>query len=264
MTALSAGCLSLLSGDTGSPAYTSWLYTPGSSEEDYSVGVFKVQSLQQHRSHLDDSFDQMFSSSTGAFGTLSVNNVETLLILGSNFVYTGNFDTSSVSESLQGDGYTEQGTYEGYTLFEHSGGIVVGVSGSAVITGFQMDASASEQVVKGIIDTKSGSEESYAEQNETVGTLTEHLGTGDLVSAGSATSGPLSGTVGGEAVTVEGETSQLTIVAVFGDEGSVDKTEVEPYLSSTSYGKTASDVSYSQDGRVMTAEATIQTKKIRL
>lgn len=263
ISAHSAGCLELLSiSGSGSPAYTEWLFVPESSTKEYEVMMIKPASLREHRSHLSDTLASLFKPSTSLSVTpssIDFGDLKTYMYLNKSIITIGPYDSSEmIQRARQEDGYTNRGEYEGYTLFERSLGGIVAISDTAVIESY-----TSTQQVKTIIDTKSGSKESYVEQNKNFGTLTEHLGTGELLTVGQPLfDGSLPGTVGGEAATVEGETSQLTVVAVFDTEGSADQTEVENYLSSTAYGTKASDVSYSQDSHVITAEATIQTKDL--
>lgn len=268
------------------PSYTAWLYAPGRhpSGNHYVFTIVKPQPLQQHRSSLSGYFQNLLSSikSSGKDLNYSFESIAAQInFIGSNsYVTLGEFAPDEVATGLRELGFTEEKTYNGYTLFgRHSGdrpSATVAVNSASLISDYKHDSTSTEQIVETIIDAKSGAVERYIEQKEGFATLIKLLQADDIIWTGISPdtstkipsrsvfrSVPIA--ISGGSIRLDTSSSLLTFAFVL-KKGytlrSSDKETLIKYLRTTYFGDIANEVSFSQTDRVLLAETEVPTTRI--
>ena len=268
-----AGCsyIPFLGGSGKTLAYNNALFAPGDvsgTEDGYVFTYSDYKSLRNNEDNLENgTASYQEDTESFPFRQMGVDFDSTdanLAILAVGGHTTGSFKKSDVGSSLESNGFSEDGSYSGYTLYTGEER-TVGVKDGAAVYATARDAEGYDRqsAIETIVDTKAGDGTRYAENDDDYSTLDEHVyddavialgGTGGLIAffagdfenvAGWAISGRISG----------GGTQYIKSAHVFESESDVNVDEVEQWAQDSSLFTDATDLSASQDGRVVTVEA---------
>jgi hypothetical protein len=279
-----AGCSSIpvIGGGAG---YSQWLYDPGTIGDNDHYG-FSYRNDQQIRNN-EDTFDSEFydrqeASEDGfpldAMG-VDYDSVTSRLNLTFGGVISGNFNRSDVVDELDDNDFDdEEENYSGYAIYQRDDSVAVGVSGSDAVhiqAGFGSPVDDPVDGVETIIDTKTGDEDRYQNENEDMQTLLNRVGGGDVIFArtqdevddGNPTFGRFEGQVGtGLEATFNGDTTNLTFTVVYDSTDDVDADEVQEFVEDTADSldfietfEDIEDVSSSENGRTAVVTGQIDT-----
>lgn len=211
---------------------------------------------------------------------------------GRNQVLKGSFEVSEVTAELEDDSNTEyesDGEHNGHEIFVVSDTseprTAVGVSDETIVIGHRVeppfdadwDAVPAADVVKGLVDAGSGNGNRAVDSNEDFGTLVNTLNSGTRVTGRTrddevgSDDGPdadvelgrFDGEVAnGRSLSINGSTTTIQWVFVFGSEGDVDTGDVNDWLEANDNSGTlarARNVEVSQDGRAAVASVKVDT-----
>lgn len=263
--AASAGCLSRLSpfGNEGS-SYSDWLYAPSKNgdADRYTVVRFEPTALEDNEKHLSDSLDELRASADEHLGSIQYDSIDSVLKMDGSYVIQGSYTKSDVVSALEQDGFTEQDTHSGYTIYTHGWGLPVAISDSTLLFVEESGPTSDTEILRSIIDAKQGDTKRYGDQNEAFETLSSHL-SGDVIWSGVSQS-PMSSLrysplarIDGESLEIDGESTEHTRVYVLGDDAENASDVKENARSNASDG-----VSFSQEDNVLIAEMTRSTEEI--
>jgi hypothetical protein len=268
-----AGCNSIpfLGGGGKTLAYNNALFAPGDvpgTDEGYVFTYSDYEILRNNEDNLengtatyeDDTESFPFEQMGVDFDSTDAN----LAILAVGGHTTGSFEASDVGSSLESNGFSEDGSYSGYTLYAGEER-TVGVKDGAAVYATARDTAGYDRgsAVETIVDTKAGDGNRYAETDEEYSALDEHVyddavvvigGTGGLIQffagdienvVGWAISGRISG----------GGTQYIKSAHVFKSESDANVDTVRQWAQNSDLFADATDLSATQDGRVVTVEA---------
>jgi hypothetical protein len=272
-----AGCSSIpfLGGGGKTLSYNNALFAPGDvpgTDEGYMFTYSDYKVLRDNEDNLEDG-TATYEDDTESFpfqqmGVDFDSTDASLAILAVGGHATGSFSGSDAGSSLESNGFSEDGSYSGYTLYANEAQ-TVGVKDGAAVYASARDAEGYDRqsAIETIVDTKAGDGNRYAENDDDYSTLDEHVyddaviaigGTGGLIAffAGdfeNVVGWSISGRIG------DGGTQYIKSAHVFESESDVNVDEVEQWARDSSLFVDATDLSASQDGRVATVSATGQT-----
>jgi len=292
--ASSAGCTDTLSnlGGSGSttpekeekPAasvYTEWLPAPSSvgDEDHYAFTYLDMASIESNEDELGPAeYDP--DDTEGRWAPLDIDwtDVSNLVLFSDSFVAEADFDRDEAISTLEGEEYTEDSTYEGYTImlseYEDEAiaigdGVVVGASATNP-EGEDGDTSD----VETIIDTKAGAADRYID-DEDLSVLTEELGRATSVT-GRTTEQPdfpdpedaefENMVARGSNSVIDGETTDRKWVVVYESEDDADTDALEEWVNQNdNYGDQfddVDDISYDTRGRLGIITGTSDTEDL--
>jgi len=215
-----------------------------------------------------------------------------------SFVVTGSFSTSEITDEVEQSGEAQQiGEYEGYSLWENAGdsvGAGVGGGESSAVIGVTdgtmvIGASGSDQgspsitgeaAARKMIDAGNGNAELLKNNNEFIQTLSDNLGNGMIQFGGTvdpALIAAFSGMGGsgsqftdgfrsaGANMTIDGETTTITAVAVYTDGEAAEETQIVTIIDGFSEeltnqpGFNSVNAEYSGSAVVVTVEGDTET-----
>ncbi|RXK51654.1 hypothetical protein [Halorientalis pallida] len=270
-----AGCSSIpfLGGGGKTLAYNDALFAPGDvpgTDEGYVFTYSDYKLLRDNEDNLengtatyeDDTDSFPFEQMGVGFDSTDAN----LAILAVGGHTTGSFEQSDVGSSLEDNGFSEDGSYSGYTLYAGEQR-TVGVEDGAAVYATARDAEGYDRqsAIETIVDTKAGDGSRYAENDDDYSTLDEHV-YDDAVIAIGGTGGLIAFFAGdfenvvGWAISgrFDGGTQEIKSAHVFGSEGDANVDAVEQWARDSDLFVDATDLSAAQDGRVVTVSATGQ------
>lgn len=260
--AASAGCLDGLPLIGGS-SYTDWLYAPrgDNSSNRYPVQMFDLNAIRKHEKHLSDGFNVLLEFMKEIIKPVDFESTNMIVSVDECYVARGKYARSDLDTSISKQGFTEQTTHNGYTLFDHTTQSPIGVSNTAVVFGPATEADAANKAVRLVIDAKKGTVKRYTDQNTAFATLSKHL-TGDVIWTGN---GPMSPSdfsplarINGGSLTIQGEKSRITHVAVLNKNGPKNTSKIKQSIRSSA----VNGVSFSKKKNVLLAETTKPTKDV--
>ncbi|WP_424018108.1 hypothetical protein ACOZ4N_19890 [Halorientalis pallida] len=271
-----AGCsyIPFLGGGGKTLAYNNALFAPGDvpgTGEGYMFTYSDYKVLRNNEDNLengtatyeDDTESFPFEQMGVDFDSTDAN----LAILAVGGHTTGSFKKSDVGSSLESNGFSEDGSYSGYTLYAGEERTVGVKDGAAVYaTARDTDGYDRGSAIETIVDTKAGDGNRYAENDEDYSALDEHVyddavvvigGTGELIAF---FAGDIDNVVGwGISGRIDGGSQYIKSAHVFGSESDANVDAVDQWASDSDLFADATDLSTSQDGRVVTVEGTGET-----
>lgn len=268
-----AGCSSIpfLGGSGKTLAYNNALFAPGDvsgTEDGYMFTYSDYKLIRDNEDSLEngtatyeeDTESFPFEQMGVGFDSTDAN----LAILAVGGHTTGSFKKSDVSSSLESNGFSEDGSYSGYTLYAGEER-TVGVKDGAAVYANARDAEGYDRqsAIETIVDTKAGDGNRYAKNDDDYSTLDEHV-YDDAVIAIGGTGGLIDFFAGdfenvvGWAISgrIDGGTQYIKSAHVFASEGDANVDKVEQWAQDSNLFVDATDLSASQDGRTVTVEGT--------
>ncbi len=272
-----AGCNSIpfLGGGGKSLAYNDALFAPGDvsgTEDGYVFTYSDYKILRENEDNLENGTAAYEGDvSSFPFSEMGVDFDSTdanLAILSVGGHATGSFNGSDAGSSLSESGFSEDGSYGDYSLYSDAERTVGVKDGAAVYASArEVEEYDRQRAIETVVDTKSGDGNRYADGSDDFSRLDESIyddaviaigGTGGLIAffagdfenvAGWAISGRILG--GGD--------QEIQSAHLFESESDANADEVEQWARDSNLFVDATDISASQDGRVVTVTAMAQT-----
>jgi hypothetical protein len=192
-----SGCSNLLPSDSsGGNEYTSWLHEPGEfgKANHYSVSVLKPKTIHSNPDVFgDDLIDRMAAVFGKRFepAGLDTTDLDRVITTGVAQVATGSFDESTVTEALTAADYTETAEVNGFQILtngtptsmpstsQHDRHTAFAVNAEAIV---RVPSASSVPSPTGIaaelVAVKTGDEQRYTDESESMALLTVELGDG--------------------------------------------------------------------------------------
>lgn len=261
-------------GDDSGSTYHKWLPNPDdlTGQDHYYFSQQNFDDIHDNEAEFDDDRDEVYQDHFGLLD-LTSREVSSRISIDAGFVLQGDFSTSRLEETLASDAdYDDETDLEGFTIYlgpdERR---AVGVSGSAIVSGWGNDENDPVETVELIIDAKNGNVDRYSDESEDFDALVNSLGSGSLTSGRTfepreedlPESGRLENSVAsGLRRTIKGETTDFELTLVFEDADDVDENDLEDYQEYWEDSSDVDDPSFSTSGRAVTFTATKDTDQL--
>lgn len=261
-------------GDGDGSTYTDWLAPPDAFGMDhYTYTYLNVAAITENESAFSETFQDRFESSfQGLQEVLGVDREDVDWQargpIDSAVVVSGSFDTGALADSF--DDWNAADDYEGFSVYESTAGDQTWGFTDSIVVGAETadDGSVgSTEAFRAAVDAGTGGDR-YVDANDAFGEIVAHLdadattgfGRTQEPSGADGTEVDIEGIVGNATQwTVDGETAAINQAVIFEDADAVDQ---EAVVASAEQDETATDVSGSTDGRVVTVTASTDTGQV--
>jgi hypothetical protein len=271
-----AGCSSIpfVGGGGG---YAQWLYAPGEigDRDHYGFSYQNDQAIRNNEDEFDSSYFDRQESSEDNFPLeqmgVDYDEVKNRLSIGTVGVINGNFQKSDVVDELDDNDFDdEDDNYSGYAIYQKEDSLAIGVQNNQAVYVQPRFGGVDDVVdaVETIIDTKTGDEDRYQNENDAMNVILNQVGGGDIVFGTTQEEADdtntdraqFEGQVGtGVQGNFNGDTTNVKYALIFADSDEVDMDDIEDWVDDSDTFDDVDNVSTNQNGRTAVITGQIDT-----